>query len=143
MLLELQDRLADLISEDPYFTGVPVLTERQGDLANMAERELAQLGAVVVIAVAEGEHAGTEPVAGRSFTEQLVVEIGHMPVAGANTTFNAVLATEKAIIKLHGAPLLGGPGPLKWRVVRHSSQPEPGLNRHQLIVEATVQFPKS
>jgi len=49
------DAFAALIAADPYFVGVPVLTERKGDISAMIIQALSKLGLCVVVVAPDGD----------------------------------------------------------------------------------------
>lgn len=142
MLLDLQQRLAALISAHPYFTGVTPVTERRGDPATALQESLARLNFAVLIQTASGE--ALDPAAERAaWRQRLVVTVAQTPVSDpAAASRNAVDGLEAVIRAVHGQPLApGGPGPARFRALRHEAVPVEGLNVQQVTFEILTQFP--
>jgi len=53
-LKDIQEEVAAVLVADPYFSGVPVINERKGDILNDIERNLGKLGICVVIETITG-----------------------------------------------------------------------------------------
>lgn len=95
-LYEIQQRVATVLTSDPYFSGIPVICERKGDVLNQIQAALGKLGLCVVIETLTGrpEHAGIgayslELKMGISITERVIINQG---ATGSKKPASEVLA---------------------------------------------------
>jgi hypothetical protein len=54
-LRDVQESVAAVLTADPYFAGIPIITERKGDVLNQIEINLGKLGLCVVIETITGK----------------------------------------------------------------------------------------
>lgn len=122
MLLQLQDRIKELVQADPYFAGVEVITQRQGDLVKQVVEAVGKLSFMVVVSMSSGE-ASEDSAPEALLDERLDVEIFQNPLLdGQSNTRNLVEATEKVITAVHMQPFrAAGRGTQRFWLVSHQA----------------------
>jgi hypothetical protein len=138
MIIELQTRIAALLSADAAFTGVTIISDAKPDLVNAVAQEIAAQDFFVLITFAEGE-ANEPQAAAPVFRERMLVRLFQHRL---HTAHNPVTLLERAITLIHRAPVTaGGAGPRRFTAAGHRVLiEEEGLRIAELTVEAIVQF---
>lgn len=137
-----QERVKTLLAAHAYLAAAKILTEKQGDIAFLIEKELLGLGFGLVVATGKGDAQADEVL---RLQETLVVSIVHG--AALDKTRNVLDALAAAIAALHGAPCLADDAPPRsererFLVIGHAPLPAEqtpeGYNIHQLFLTAPL-----
>lgn len=108
-LYEIQQAVAAVFTADPYFSGIPVICERKGDVLNQVNTALGKLGLCLVIETLTGrvEHEGIgayslELKVGISIAERVIINQSN---SGLKKPASEVLARVLCLLNpLRGVP---------------------------------------
>jgi hypothetical protein len=122
MLLTIQDRLKTLIEGDPYFAGVSVLTNRDGDIEAAYQQAIAKLSFCVVVAVPSGEISDRAPI-GPSFRHLVEVSVCQSVLTDSQAeSRNVADGIERVTLAVHGQSVALVQYPqAKFRALSHSA----------------------
>lgn len=136
MLTAIQARIADLLTAEPEFAGIPILVDTRPDFVNAMAEAIGRQDLVVVIGFAAGEADAT--YAPRAYLRETVrvAIIQHR----LHTAHAAATLIETAMLAIHDKPLVAATStPERFALVSHSSNvDEDGLIVCECVVSISI-----